>query len=195
MSDQLASTQSGIVKEFFRNNPNRDIDHRESVPWLEAEYRRRTGKPFRDVDRGIRLLRAQGFLIKVRKGVYRYDPQIAQLRKQEEFSQAQKDEIFQRDGYRCVICGRGKGETELHADHIRPREAGGRAIVENGQTLCQKHNNLKRHLKQTETGKKFFLRLRVLAKKEGNDELVRFVDDVLAVYDRHGMNSHIKWRG
>ena len=194
MPKHLPLRQAEIIKEFFRNNPNRDIDHRESVPWLTEEYRRRTGKPFRDVDRRIREVRAEGFLIKVKRGVYRYDPKLAQTIKKEEFSQAQKNEIFKRDGYRCVICGRGRGETELHADHIRPKEDGGKAVLENGQTLCQKHNNLKRHLKQTETGKKFFLRLRALAQKEANQDLINFADDVLAVYDRHGMNSHIKWR-
>ncbi|MCY4290003.1 MAG: hypothetical protein OXC63_15630 [Aestuariivita sp.] len=38
-----------------------------------------------------------------------------------------------KDNYQCVICGQGKREgLALHADHIRPKELGGKALVENG---------------------------------------------------------------
>ena len=44
-------TQEDLVKEFYINNPNREIPHQESVDWLTKEYEERTGKKFRDPDR------------------------------------------------------------------------------------------------------------------------------------------------
>ncbi|WP_235852196.1 hypothetical protein [Helicobacter mehlei] len=46
--------QSDLILEFFKANPNREIAHPEVVDWLTHEYYKRTGKIFRDPDRGIR---------------------------------------------------------------------------------------------------------------------------------------------
>ena len=63
----------------------------------------------------------------------------------------------------------------MHVDHIKPKEFGGEATVSNGQTLCAQHNFQKKTLKQTETGKKMFIRLYELSKEEGNNNLVHIV--------------------
>lgn len=68
------------------------------------------------------------------------------------------------------------------------------ATLENGQTLCAKHNFLKKNLKQTETGKKMFLRMLESAKNEGEKELIDFLEDVLKVYEKHNINGHIAWK-
>jgi hypothetical protein len=60
--------------EYFKKNPNKDIPHPEIVDWATKEWLKRSGKVFRDPDRGIRRLSQDGLLIKVAKGVYRYDP-------------------------------------------------------------------------------------------------------------------------
>ena len=188
-------SQLELIKEFYINNPNRDIEHQEIVDWLTAEYTKRTGKVFRDPDRGIRKLAQQGFLIKISKGIYRYDPALIETRELEDFSEAQKQFIKKRDGYKCVICGAGtKNGIELHVDHIKPKEFGGKATVENGQTLCAKHNFQKKTLKQTETGKKMFIRLYELAKSENNVETMKFCEDVLSIFDEHNINGHIEWK-
>ncbi|KKT46043.1 MAG: HNH endonuclease domain protein [Parcubacteria group bacterium GW2011_GWC2_44_17] len=66
------------------------------------------------------------------------------------------------------------------------------AISENGQTLCAQHNFIKKTLKQTETGKKMFIRFE-LAKSEKNEELKKFCVDVLETYEKHNINGHIIW--
>jgi len=153
-------SQLDIIKEFFINNPNRDIKHSEVVDWVTEEFKKRTGNVFRDPDRGIRSLSQKGFLIKVAKGVYRYDPEFVKNRELEDFTSSQKKQILERDNYKCVICGKGRKEgVELHIDHIKPKDFGGKAIVDNGQTLCAQHNFIKKNFKQTETGKKMFIRL------------------------------------
>lgn len=153
-------TQMQLVMEYFKKNPNRNIYHPEIVDWLTVEYEKRTGRKFRDPDRAIRKLSQEGQLIKVSKGIYKYDPDFVRNRELENFTEQQKKQILERDNYKCVICGKGvKDGVELHIDHIKPKNLGGKASIENGQTLCAQHNFQKKTLNQTETGKKMFIRL------------------------------------
>ena len=187
-------TQESLLLEFFQNNPNRDIHHPEIVDWATAEHLKRTGNIFRDPDRGIRKLHQNGHLQKIAKGVYRYDPAHVIKRELEDFSPSVREAIFKRDKYRCVICGQGRNAgLEIHADHIKPKDLGGKATLSNGQTLCSQHNFLKKNFKQTETGKRLFIRLYELAKKEDSQELVNFCSEILEVYERNNINSHIEW--
>lgn len=187
--------QEDLIVEFFKKNPNRDIKHPEVVDWVVNIYKKRTGKVFRDPDRAIRKLSQSGFLIKIAKGIYKYDPDKACKRELEDFTATQKEAILKRDGYKCVICGRGKKDgVDLHIDHIKPKDLGGEATIENGQTLCSQHNFIKKNLKQTETGKKMFIRLYELAKSEGNKELKKFCADILETYEKYNINGHIIWK-
>ena len=187
--------QKDLLIEFFKKNPNRNIKHPEVVDWVVATYKKRTGNVFSDPDRAIRQLSQSGFLIKIAKGVYKYDPEKAYKRELEDFTVAQKKAILERDGYKCVVCGKGlRDGVELHVDHIKPKDKGGEATIENGQVLCGPHNYQKKMLNQTETGKKMFIRLYDLAKAEKNEELMKFCADVLQTYERHDINGHIVWK-
>jgi hypothetical protein len=195
MSNNEEITQADLVMEYFTTHPNRDIPHSEIVPWLMSEYQKRNGKPFADPDRQIRMLGQKGFLIKKAKGVYHYDPDAVINRELEDFSEEQKETIKRRDGYKCVVCGKGLADgIELHVDHIKPKDLGGQATLDNGQTLCAKHNFMKKNLNQTETGKKMFIRLYELAKSENNNELQKFCADILSMYEKHDINGHIVWK-
>ena len=187
-------TQSALLMEFFVQNANRNIQHPEVVDWATAEWRARTGSIFRDPDRGIRKLHQEGHLIKIKKGVYRYNPHIAQKNIPENFSAAQKAKILKRDGYKCVVCGRGKKEgIELCVDHIKPRYLGGKANIVNGQTLCAPHNIFKKNFQQTEVGKRLFIRLYKRAQESESNAIKEFCIDILRVYEAHDMDSHIPW--
>lgn len=188
-------SQEKLIVEFFKKNPNREIKHPEVVDWAVSEYKNRTGKVFRDPDRAVRKLAQSGFLIKIAKGIYKYDPVKVNWRELQDFSAAQKKKILKRDGYRCVICGRGKNDgVELHVDHINPKDKGGEAALVNGQTLCSPCNFRKKNLNQTETGKKMFIRLYELAKDKGNDHFRRFSVEILKVYEKFHINCHIDWK-
>src|SRR3989344_7118528 len=118
--------QMELIMEFFRKNPNRDIKHPEVVDWVVKEYKKRTGKVFRDPDRGIRKLAQEGQLIKIKKGVYKYDLKFVKKKELPDFTLAQKEAILKWDNYRCVICNRGLAEgVELQVDHLKPRDLGG----------------------------------------------------------------------
>lgn len=188
-------TQMDLVKEFFTKNPNRDIKHPEVVDWLMEQWRTRTGEVFRDPDRAIRMLAQEGFLQKISKGIYRYEPEHITHRELEDFTQSQKEEILKRDNYRCVICGKGKADgVELQVDHIKPKDLGGKATIDNGQTLCAQHNFKKKNYKQTETGKKMFIRLYELAKSLGDNKTKNFCAEILEVFEKNNVNGHIEWK-
>ncbi len=188
------ATQDKLIREYFLNNKRKNIPHAIIVPWLMEEYKKRTGKVFADPDRGIRKLSQQGFLVKVKKGVYRYDPDFVKNRELEDFSPEIKQAIFKRDGYKCVMCGRGiKEGMEIHADHVKPKDLGGEATFENGQTLCSQHNFLKKNFKQTEAGKKFFIRLYRIAVSSREQSLIKFCSEVLEIFEKNHIDDHIKW--
>ncbi|MDR1215319.1 MAG: HNH endonuclease [Treponema sp.] len=188
-------TQKKLVIEFFEKNPYRDIKHPEVVDWLTKEWLKRKGEVFRDPDRAIRLLSQQGFLQKISKGVYRYDPDYIKTRELEDFTPAQKEEILKRDNYRCVLCGRGLADgVELQVDHIKAKDYGGKAIIENGQTLCAQHNFKKKNYNQTETGKKMFIRLYEASKAIGDTDTQKFCTEILEVFEQNNVNGHIVWK-
>lgn len=192
--DNNNKSQLDLLLEYFKKNPNRDISHPEIVDWATKEWIERTGKVFRDPDRGIRRLSQDGLLIKVAKGVYRYDPSLVQNRELEDFTEAQKQEIMKRDNYRCVVCGNGRENgIELQVDHIKPKDKGGKATIENGETLCAQHNFLKKNYKQTESGKRFFIRLYEAAKANKDIQLQDFCRQILGVYEKNNVNGHIVW--
>jgi hypothetical protein len=176
------------------------ISHVQAKSDLEAAYLTVMGKRLEDSDRAIRKLHGDGFLEKVAKGQYMYNPETSGRKDFDEFTQAEKNMILKRDGYKCVVCGLGREHgLDLHVDHIKPRSLGGQGTVENGQVLCAPHNFIKKNLSQTETGKKGFIRLLELVKSAPNDpaasQLENFLLEVLSVYEKHGINGHIRWDG
>ncbi len=91
------------------------------------------------------------------------------------------------------VCGRGKEEgIEIHADHKIPLDKGGRNTIENGQTLCSEHNFLKKNYSQTEFGKRFLIKLYNDAIQKNDERLIHFCKEIFDVYDKYGINSHIK---
>lgn len=190
----MATTQADLIMEYYKAHPKQDIPHAEIVDWAVAEYEKRTGKVLRDPDRAIRKLYQNGYLIKVKKGVYHYDPDYVHVRELEDFAPKLREEIFRRDKYCCVICGLGRENgVEIHADHIKPKDKGGRATFENGQTLCAAHNFRKKNYSQTESGKRMFIRLYESAESIDDEGMMAFCRDILDVYDKHDINGHIEW--
>ena len=47
-----------------------------------------------------------------------------------------RDNLFERDRYRCQYCGNNFAEHELNMDHVIPRAKGGRTSWENIVTSC-----------------------------------------------------------
>lgn len=50
-------------------------------------------------------------------------------------------DVLRRDGFRCQICGiTAKEGAKLHVDHIIPVSKGGKTILSNLRTLCDRCN-------------------------------------------------------
>lgn len=182
-----------LIMEYFKKHPKKDLQHGPVVDWVEEQYLELYGKKPRDTWRGIRALYQAGFLVKVGKGVYRYDPDLIQDRELYGFSAEVKEKILERDGYRCVVCGRGTEDgVEIHADHKIPFNKGGLGTVDNGQTLCSEHNFLKKMYSQTEFGKRFVIRLYYDALREGDEKMVNFCKEIFDVYDKYRIDRQIQ---
>lgn len=184
-----------LVLEYFYAHPKKNLEHGPVVDWVTKQWLKTHKNPPRDPWRTIRKLHQEGFLIKVEKGVYCYDPSNITQRELEDFTPEQKEEIFKKDNYRCVICGRGRHNGfEIHADHIIPKDLGGKAEINNGQTLCSIHNFRKKNYKQTETGKKMFIHLYELAKSLNDNETLKFCKEILDLFEKYHINDHIEWK-
>ncbi len=182
-----------LIMEYFIKHPYQDIPHGPVVDYVEAIYFNLYRKKPRDSWREIRRLHQEGMLIKVKKGIYRYDPDAVIKRELFVFSEEIKREIFKRDNYKCVVCGRGpENGVEIHADHKIPFDKGGDNSIENGQTLCSEHNFLKKNYGQTEFGKRLIKRLYEDAIKNNDEKMIEFCEAILNVYDKFGINGHIK---
>ena len=185
---------SDLIIEYFKKHPNKDLSHGPVVDWVEEEYKKINGRKPRDTWRAIRKLHQEGFLIKVKKGVYKYDPDYVTKKELDDFTSELKRLILERDGYKCVICGRTEKEGyELHVDHILPKDKGGKATLENGQTLCSICNFRKKNYNQTESGKKMFIRLWETAKRLGDEKTQNFCEEILNTYEKYNINGHIEW--
>ena len=57
--------------------------------------------------------------------------------------QFNRDNLFERDGFRCQYCGNHFDPGHLNMDHVIPRDRGGRTSWENIVTSCIKCNSRK----------------------------------------------------
>lgn len=186
-------TISDLIMEYFRRHPKQDLEHGPVVDWVEEQYMKLYGKKPRDTWRGIRKLHQEGILIKIRKGIYKYDPIYIKEKELFDFSSNDKEEIFRRDNYKCVNCGRGeKDGVELCADHIIPKDKGGTNTIDNGQTLCTECNLIKKNYSQSEAGKRFVIKMYEQAVAKNDKRMIKFCQKIFDIYNDFNINSHIK---
>lgn len=184
---------SDLIMEYFKMHPKEDIQHGPVVDWVEEQYQKLYNRKPRDTWRAIRKLHQNGKLVKVKKGLYRYDPEYINDIQLFEFSTDMKEAIYKRDGYKCVVCGQSKKDgVEICADHIKPKDKGGDNSIDNGQTLCTEHNLIKKNYSQTEAGKRYFIKIYEQAVASNDEKMIKFCRDVFDIYDKHGVNGHIK---
>ncbi|NMA11703.1 MAG: HNH endonuclease [Chloroflexi bacterium] len=186
-------TINELIMEYFKDHPNMDLKHGPVVDYVTQEYLKFSAEPPRDPWRAIRSLHQNGYLIKVKKGVYRYDPNYKEQVDLWDFDEETKAKILERDNYRCVVCGRGEEDgVELTVDHKKPKNSGGDNSIDNGQTLCSPHNILKKKYSRTEAGKKYIIQLYEDALRERDVAMINFCEDLFEVFDKHHIDEHIK---
>lgn len=187
-----AISQKNFILQYYQKRPGQSVQHKDAVDWATHQWHKQTGRVLRDPDRAIRNLCQDGILIKQSKGVYKYDPNCQQSTKVENFSPSVKRAILKKDDYRCVVCGRGeKNGIELHVDHIKPKDRGGRATLDNGQTLCGQHNYVKKNYDQLTFSKRLFLKMQQQANDNQDRRLQKFCQEILNLYNQYGVDDHI----
>lgn len=188
----MRRTIKSLVMEFFMNHPNTEFETATVDDWVNEEYHKAHGKYPRGTSGDLGTLHRTGRLMRVRQGIYKYDPDLDHEGEFQDFPEAVKQAIFQRDDFKCVICGLGEEDgSQIAADHKIARSKGGTNTLENGQTLCYKHNSMKTNHSQTEAGKRFFIKLYESALKNEDTEMRAFCKSVFDVYDKHDVDRHI----
>lgn len=179
---------SELIKEYFEAHLNQDVEHGPAVDWVEKEYQKIHGKDKkpRDTWRAIRKLYQEGWLIQVRKGVYKRVPGYKGHNVLAPFPPDVKEQIFRRDNYRCVICGNGRHNGyEIHADHIMPQAKSGKSTLENGQTLCSEHNLMKKRYGLMEFLEKYCKDIIEKAKNYGDKKTEKIFNEILEVLRKY----------
>lgn len=185
-----SKSQLDYVLDYFRSNPNKDLKTTKVKGIIENKYLSETGKRFEDPDRGIRTLYEKGWLIRISRGCYKYDPNHKSDDKTlHDFSDKIKKQILKRDKFKCVVCKLGKKEgLDLHIDHIKPRDREGKSTLENGQTLCSRHNFLKKNMSMNSLGEKIFQNLLKQSIKSKNREMIKIAKEFLKLFEKYNLN-------
>ena len=89
----MAKSIADLIMEYFKKHPDKDLHHGPVVDWVEKQYLKLYGRKPRDPWRQIRQFHQEGKLIKVRKGVYRYDPDYAKEVELFDFSSKTKESV------------------------------------------------------------------------------------------------------
>ncbi len=188
----MGKTIGDLIMEYFRTHPNKDLKHGSVVDWITEQWLKNHDTAPRDPWRAIRKLYQEGVLIKVKKGIYKYDPDYVHEIDLWDFPPDIKEAILNRDHHRCVVCGRGiQNGVELVVDHIKPKDKGGKNDISNGQTLCMEHNLIKKNYSQTEAGKRYFIKMYEKAVDNNDDRMIKFCKAIFDAYDEYGYNRHI----
>jgi len=87
--------------DYFKKHPNEDLKHGPVVDWVTERWLKEHKEPPRDPWRAIRALHQEGILIKVKKGIYKYEPDYVKNVELFEFSSETKEKIFKKDNYKC----------------------------------------------------------------------------------------------
>ena len=69
-------SQPDVILQYFIDNPSRDIAYAEIQDWIENDYKLNTGLSIKYFDRRVRVLTEKGSLIRVKNGVFRYNPKF-----------------------------------------------------------------------------------------------------------------------
>jgi hypothetical protein len=133
--------QVDFAYEWFRRQPNIEFTTEEIRELLPAAFQIEYGKKFNDPNRAARNLVQAGRIQRTQKGPeqkFWYDPDLEI--QPEEFTDAEKTAIFERDEFKCRICGRGPAEgTPVFVGYAKSIRRGGKLDVDNGRTLCRVH--------------------------------------------------------
>jgi hypothetical protein len=133
--------QVEFALEWFRRQPDREFTPEEIREQLPAAFLEEFSKKFSDPSRAVRYLVQVGRVQRSSKGPAQKFWYNAELDIQpEEFTEAERTQILERDDFKCRICGRGPVDgVHVYVGYAKSTRRGGKLDVENGRTLCRVH--------------------------------------------------------
>jgi len=180
----MEKTVTEYIKEFFEEHPNEEVEHDKVVDYVFKFIPKA-----RDPWRAIRKLYQEGWLIKVRKGVYKRIPGYKGHDVFTPFSKEVKEKIFEKDNHKCVVCGNGTHNGyEICADHIKPQAQGGKSTFENGQTLCSEHNLMKKRYGTTVFLGKYCKRMIKKAQENSDNKVEEMFKKILEILEEYNLD-------
>jgi len=86
-----------LVVEYFKKHPKQELNHGPVVDWVTEQWLKSHPHPPRDPWRAVRQLHQKGFLIKIKKGIYKYDPDHIRELELFDFPPEVREAIFKRE--------------------------------------------------------------------------------------------------
>ena len=196
MTKKKEKTKKQYIIDFWKNekNHNKEFQLSEIDSEIKIAYEKDTGSNQIYTNRAIRDLpkygdpQLHGIVEKSKRGTYIFRPGKKRVKLKSPFIQSTKNKIKKRDNYQCQWCKKKETQKEsLAVDHIIPEDDGGEGTYENGITLCTVCNNRKKNLKTSSFGKNMFKKYLVILKKNKDEKGVKFLNDLLKVYEKHNL--------
>lgn len=183
--------QVDFAFEWFRRQPQRKFTPEEIREQLPAAFLKEHGKKFNDPNRAARNLVQAGRVQRTHKGLeqrFWYDPDLDIL--PEEFTEDEKSQILERDGFRCRICGKGPAEgAPVFVGYAKSIRRGGKLDVENGRTLCSIHRWILETAQDSPESAANFRRLREKLPQIGeSSRATNFWNEFVELLKRYGVD-------
>ncbi len=184
MSEKSSVTQRKFTKSWFQENGINFVDNRISCPQLEAGWFGLTGKQFRDPEKMLRSLFAEGFLERhqTKQGSYRYNKSASAKKIIDEFPIKIRQDALDSYGLVCKTC---REVLDVDQAYVLPRipfARGGVPELRNAQVLCVRHALLVHMMADNKNARKIFEDiLEKLAAENGTSVTTkyRFLDSIL----------------
>jgi hypothetical protein len=184
MSKKNSVTQRTFTKSWFQEHGINFVDNRISCPQLEAGWFDLTGRQFRDPEKMLRSLFAEGFLERhqTKQGSYRYNKSASTKNFVDEFSVKVRQDALDSYGLVCKNC---REVLDVDQAYVLPRipfSRGGLAELRNAQVLCVRHALLVHMMADNKNARRIFDDiLEKLAAENGTSITTkyRFLDSIL----------------
>jgi hypothetical protein len=110
------------------------------------------------------------------------------------FSEEQRKEIYERDNHRCVFCGLGEREgIATHIEYLAPPREDKPLTSNWGVVICENHRS-DNILGYSSSGREFFLDLHQLGMELGDRKIIKFVREILLIYEEYEIDDEIIWK-
>ena len=176
--------------DWLKQFPMSKFSNEEIRELLPMEYLKKTGKKFQDPTRAVRELAAQGRVQKFPSNKarhYWYDPKLEVL--PEEFNDDEKRAILERDGLRCVVCGKGVAEgIKVSVGYAMSTRRGGVLDIKNGRTLCPIHRWTLETAQDSDEAQKNWRKLRKNLPEVGDPRAQKFWNEFVELLNKYGVD-------